>query len=188
MGISDHSLILKNDKTVWSCGRNDQGQLGLGDSSNRTTFTQVTTNGNNIKSLPNQYNNIPSIIKVYDLNTGLIETLDTNNFKNIPVDKFEKIKVLYTNPTDTLIAGLISFDNKATWKVFDGIQWSNISNLDPDQILTKGMSMDKINNLDKNKLIAGGFTGNMDFKIAMRTNDVNKTPSITKIYIEYKND
>ena len=128
-----------------------------------------------------------SIIKVYDLNTGLIETLDTNNFKNIPVDKFEKIKVLYTNPTDTLIAGLISFDNKATWKVFDGIQWSNISNLDPDQILTKGMSMDKINNLDKNKLIAGGFTGNMDFKIAMRTNDVNKTPSITKIYIEYKN-
>ena len=28
----------------------------------------------------------------------------------------------------------------------------------------------------------------MDFKIAMRTNDVNKTPSITKIYIEYKKD
>ena len=48
------------------------------------------------------------------------------------------------------------------------------------------MSMDKINNLDKNKLIAGGFTGNMDFLIAMRTNDVNKTPSITKIYIQYK--
>ena len=46
----------------------------------------------------------------------------------------------------------------------------------------------KINELDKSKLIAEGFTGNMDFKIAMRTNDVNKTPSITKIYIEYKNN
>ena len=40
--------------------------------------------------------------------------------------------------------------------------------------------------LDKNKLIAGGFTGDLDFKIAMKTNDVNKTPSVTKIYIEYK--
>ena len=188
MGFSYHSLILKNDSTLWGCGQNTYGQLGLGDGSSRTTFTQVTTNVvNDVKSLPNQCN-VPFTTKIYDLNTGLIETLDTNNFKNIPVDKFEKIKVLYTNPTDTLIAGLISFDNKATWKVFDGIQWSNISNLDPDQILTKGMSMDKINNLDKNKLIAGGFTGNMDFKIILKTNDVNKTPSITKIYIEYKNN
>ena len=48
--------------------------------------------------------------------------------------------------------------------------------------------MDKINNLDKNKLIVGGFTGNIDFKITLKTNDVNKTPSITKIYIEYKNN
>ena len=183
-----HILILKNDGTLWGCGYNGEGQLGLRDNDRRHTFTEITTDTDDIKSLPNQYGDIPTIIKVYDLNTGLIETLDTNNFKNIPVDKFEKIKVLYTSPTDTLIAGLISFDNKATWKVFDGIQWSNISNLDPDQILTKGMSMDKINNLDKNKLIAGGFTGNMDFKIAMRTNDVNKTPSITKIYIEYKNN
>ena len=63
-----------------------------------------------------------------------------------------------------------------------------LNNLNPDQILTKGMSMDKINNLDKSKLIQGGFTGNIDFLIAMRTNDVNKTPSITKIYIEYKKD
>ena len=105
---------------MWCCGRNDNGQLGLGDTSNRTTFTEITTNTDDIKSLPNQYGDIPTIIKVYDLNTGLIETLDTNNFKNIPVDKFEKIKVLYTNPTDTFITGLSSFDNKTTWKAFDG--------------------------------------------------------------------
>ena len=46
----------------------------------------------------------------------------------------------------------------------------------------------KVNELDKSKLIAGGFTGNIDFRIAMKTKDVNKTPSITKIYIEYKNN
>ena len=89
-----HTLILKNDGTLWGCGGNGFGQLGLGDTNYRNIFTQVTTNGNDVKTLPDQYN-VPTIIKVYDLNTGLIETLDTNNFKNIPVDKFEKIKVLY---------------------------------------------------------------------------------------------
>ena len=34
--------ILKEDKTVWSSGRNDYGQLGLGDTTERTLSTQVT--------------------------------------------------------------------------------------------------------------------------------------------------
>ena len=180
-----HTLILKNDGTLWSAGNNDYGQLGLGDTSYRYTFTEITTNGDNVKSLLNQYD-IPSIIKVYDLNTGLVETLDTNNFKNIPVDKFEKIKVLYTNPDETFLNCLISFDNKATWKTFNGTNWTTISNITPNEVLMNGMGMKKVNELDKNKLIAGGFTGDMDFLIAMKTNDNTKTPSITKIYIEYK--
>ena len=187
MGFSEHSLILKNDNTLWGCGYNYYGSLGLGDTTNRNIFTEINANTDNIKSLPNQYI-IPTIIKVYDLNTGLIETLDTNNFKNIPVDKFEKIKVLYTNPDETFLNCLISFDNKATWKTFNGTNWTTISNITPNEVLMNGMGMKKVNELDKNKLIAGGFTGNMDFLIAMKTNDNTKTPSITKIYIEYKNN
>ena len=58
-----------------------------------------------------------------------------------------------------------------------------------DSTLIKDINISKkINELDKSKLIAGGFTGNIDFRIAMKTKDVNKTPSITKIYIEYKNN
>ena len=187
MSLSYHSLILENDGALWGCGYNKYGQLGLGDTNNRTTFTQVTTNIiNDVKSLPNQYN-VPFTTKIYDLNTGLIETLDTNNFRNIPVNKFEKIKVLYTNPDETLINCLISFDNKATWKTFDGINWATISDTTPNNILLSGMSLKAINSLDKAKLIQGGFTGNMDFKIALKTNNKTKTPSITKIYIQYKN-
>ena len=180
----NYTIMLKNDGILWSCGFNDYGQLGLGDTTSRITFTKVTNNGNNIKSLPNQYD-IPTIIKVYDLNTGLIETLDTNNFKNIPVDKFEKIKVLYTNPDGTYINCLISFDNKTTWKTFNGTSWSTISDITPSNILLNGMDISKVNKLDKNKLIAGGFTGDIDFRIAMKTNDNTVTPSITKIYILY---
>lgn len=42
-----HTMILKNDGSLWSCGYNDNGELGLNDTSQRTTFTQVTTNVNN---------------------------------------------------------------------------------------------------------------------------------------------
>ena len=180
----NHTFILKNDGTLWGCGHNEYGQLGLGDNTHKTTFTQITTNTNDIKSFPNQYD-IPTIIKVYDLNAGLIETLDTNNFKNIPVDKFEKIKVLYTNPDGTYINCLLSFDNKTTWKTFNGTSWSTISDTTPSNILLSGMDISKVNKLDKNKLIAGGFTGDIDFRIAMKTNDNTVTPSITKIYILY---
>ena len=186
MSLSDHSLILKSDGTLWSTGYNADGELGLGDTAHRYTFTQITTNvTNDVKFLPNQYENIPFTTKIYDLNTGLIETLDTNNFKNIPVDKFEKIKVLYTNPDGTYINCLLSFDNKTTWKTFNGTSWSTISDTSSNNILLNGMDISKINKLDKNKLIAGGFTGDIDFRIAMKTNDNTVTPSITKIYILY---
>ena len=147
MSLSEHSLILKNDGTLWSAGYNGDGRLGLGDTNSKTTFTQATTNVNNIKSFPNQYN-VPTIIKVYDLNTGLIETLDTNNFKNIPVDKFEKIKVLYTNPAGTYINCLISFDQKQTWKTFNGTSWNTISDTTPGNILLNGMDISKVNEAD----------------------------------------
>ena len=179
-----HTLILKNDGTLWGTGRNDFSNLGLKDTNYRTTFTQIATNTDDIKSFPNQCNT--TAIKVYDLNAGLVETLDTNNFRNIPVDKFEKINILYTNPTDTLIAGLISFDNKTTWKMFTGTSWTTISDTTPNNILLNGMSMEKINNLTKETLVQGGFTGNINFKIVLKTNDDTKTPSITKIYIQYK--
>ena len=45
------TYVLKNDGTLWACGLNCNGQLGLGDSTNRSTFTQVTTNADNIAYL-----------------------------------------------------------------------------------------------------------------------------------------
>ena len=43
----NHTMIIKNDGSLWSCGHNDYGQLGLSDTDNRTIFTKVITNTNN---------------------------------------------------------------------------------------------------------------------------------------------
>ena len=181
----NHTLILKNDGTLWGCGDNSKGQLGLEDTANRKTFTQITTNTDDIKYLADDYST-SSTIKIYDSKIGYTETLDANNFRNIPVNEFEKIKVLCVNQNNTHLNCLISFDKKQTWKTFDGLNWNTISNILPENIILNGMELKDIDKLDKNKLISGGFTGDLDFKIAMKTNDVNKTPSVTKIYIEYK--
>ena len=181
-----HTIILKNDDTLYTCGHNSYGQLGLGDTSNRYTFTQITTNANNIKCFANNYSNLPSIIKIYDTKIGYVKTLDTNNFRNIPTDSIKTLKVLYSKPENTLLSCIISFDEGQTWKTFDGTNWITISDISPENIILNGMEVSGLNSLDNKKLISGGFTGDLDFKIAMKTNDTSKTPSITKIYIEYK--
>ena len=42
-----HAVVLKSDGSLWSCGYNNDGELGLGDTTTVRTFTQVTTNIDN---------------------------------------------------------------------------------------------------------------------------------------------
>ena len=116
----------------------------------------------------------------------MVETLETNNFKSIPVNKFEKLKALYIKPDNTILNCLISFDKKQTWKTFNGNNWIEISDTSGTNMIVNCMGIETLNSLNKSKLIQGGFTGDLDFKFVMKTNDENKTPSVTKIYIEYK--
>ena len=81
---------------------------------------------------------------------------------------------------------MVSFDKKQTWKTFDGLNWNIISDVSESNIIMNCMDIGLLNTLNKSKLISGGFTGNLDFKIAMKTNDKTATSSVTKIYIEYK--
>jgi alpha-tubulin suppressor-like RCC1 family protein len=47
--IGEHSLVLKNDNTLWVTGRNEYGELGLGDTYDRDSWTYVDVD--NIKSI-----------------------------------------------------------------------------------------------------------------------------------------
>ena len=108
------------------------------------------------------------------------------NFRNISKDSVEKLKVLYSKPENTLLSCIVSFDQGQTWKTFNNSNWLEVSDTSPENIILNCMSIEMLNKLDKNKLIAGCFTGDLDFKIAMKTNSEDVTPSISKIYIEYK--
>ncbi|MEM3509559.1 MAG: hypothetical protein QXN52_09725, partial [Nitrososphaerota archaeon] len=41
-----HTLAIKSDGSLWACGYNYYGQLGLGNSNNRNIFTRVGTESN----------------------------------------------------------------------------------------------------------------------------------------------
>ena len=124
--------------------------------------------------------------QIYDSKIGYVETLDTNNFRNIPINSIETLKVLYSKPINTILNCVISFDKKQTWKTFDGTNWIEISDTTPENMIVNCMEIEMLNSLDKKKLITGGFMGDLDFKIVMKTNNVNKTPLVTKIYIVYR--
>ena len=124
-------------------------------------------------------------VKNFTDEIGLVETNDNNCFRNIN-SNIKTLKCLYTKPTDTEIKFLISFDKKSTWKAYDGSGWNVISDTSESNILLNGSDIEVINNLDDATLKAGGFVGDMDFKIILHTNDKFKTPAISKIYVEYK--
>ena len=46
-----HVMILKEDKSVYTCGRNNYGQLGINSTTNQSTFTKVTSNVDNVKKI-----------------------------------------------------------------------------------------------------------------------------------------
>jgi hypothetical protein len=44
---NDFTVVLMTDRTIWVCGDNGYGQLGLGDNTNKNRLTKITTNNSN---------------------------------------------------------------------------------------------------------------------------------------------
>ncbi|MDO0132488.1 hypothetical protein KLN18_15510 [Clostridioides difficile] len=93
-----HVVVLKNDGTVWTCGNNSAGQLGLGDIENRKIFTQV--NIDNVKKIICGYNHTVILKKdntvwVAGINSGghlgLGDKTDRKIFTKVNIDNVKNI-------------------------------------------------------------------------------------------------
>ena len=113
MGLSYFSIILKDDDTLWGCGGNGSGELGLGNSANKTTFTQITTNTDDVKEIYCGGGHT-FILKNDDTlwgcgynrdygQLGLGDNIDRNTFTQITDDDIDNIKSVYCGGDHTLI-------------------------------------------------------------------------------------
>ena len=109
----DHKFILKNDGSLWSCGYNSKGQLGLGDIDDRSTFTKITTNINNdVKEIV--CGNYHTIILKNDCSLwscgnnstgqlGLGDTTDRNTFTKVTTNINNDVKQIDCGYKHTVI-------------------------------------------------------------------------------------
>ena len=103
MGFSNHMFILKKDGTVYGAGSNNNGQLGLGNTTDRNTFTKV--NIDNVKSVSCGYYHTLILKKDGTLygtgynkfgQLGLGDNTNTRTFDKVDIDNVEAINdVLY---------------------------------------------------------------------------------------------
>ncbi len=112
-------------------------------------------------------------------------TTHTNSQKNTSTwGAITNITATQITPTNTNIKYLVSFDNKSTWKYWNGSSWQTTDIAD---IATNGMTKTTIEALASAQWNAtNGFTpGTFDIVASLSTSDASVTPSLDNIQITY---
>ncbi|MDD4781988.1 MAG: fibrinogen-like YCDxxxxGGGW domain-containing protein, partial [Tissierellia bacterium] len=108
-----------------------------------------------------------------------INTQNWDHIKNIEIDE--------ETPLSTSIKYLMSFDKKQTWRYFDGTSWkiSNLNNVEIDGMTKTDIEAFTQENLESAGGFIKGYTQSIDFAISLKTTDLNNTPSLNQISINY---
>lgn len=97
------------------------------------------------------------------------------------------VSLTQTTPASTNIKYLVSFDDRSTWKYWNGSSWAASS---LDNLQTDGMSSTTLESLSSaNWGASGGFeagtTTKIDFAADLSTSDSSATPELDQIQIDY---
>lgn len=116
-----------------------------------------------------------------------VTTSDTSQINTSTWTELNNVSVSGTTPTDTSIKYLVSFDNRSTWKYWNGSLWadSSLANLQID-----GMSKSSLEELSSAAWEAsGGFipgvTTTLDFAMDFESTNKAVTPTLDAININY---
>ena len=145
---SVHTMALKNNGTLWSCGLNTSGQLGIGSTVGTNVFVQVgtasdwakvrcgrlhtlalNTNGTLWAWGDNTYGQLgdgTTTNRLVPTQIGSICTLEVNEFT-------PKVMQLLTNPVDSQVQ--LSF-------TYDGVKQLSVFNTQGQEVLTYNVSQD----------------------------------------------
>jgi hypothetical protein len=110
----------------------------------------------------------------YYVTTGTGSRLDTSTWNSM-----SGVALTQTEPANTQVRYLVSFDGRNTWKRWTGSAWveETLAN-----IHTNGMTKTALEGITQVQWNSAGFVpGTLDFAVGLKTTDANVTPSIDKI-------
>lgn len=118
----------------------------------------------------------------YYITTAAASQINTSTWSDI-----NSITTTQTTPASTDIKYLVSFDNRLTWKAWNGAAWiaSSLANLQID-----GMSKTSLEAITSSQWkSSGGFVPNatltLDFAASLKTTDGTVTPSLDSVSVNY---
>ena len=82
----DHTVLLKNDGSIWACGDNTSGQLGFGDSDDRNVFTKLYTIGSSVEITDYELNRLKLYYYLLDNEIEVTEDMDIGTMLNMLVN------------------------------------------------------------------------------------------------------
>jgi len=120
----------------------------------------------------------------YYVTTDTASQLNTSTYAHI-----SSVALTETTPTNTSIKYLVSFDNRSTWKYWDGDSWETTT-LSNANLQSYGRTKTQIEAITQTQWetsggFIGGTTATLDFAADLKTTDSAVTPSLDNILVNY---
>lgn len=111
-----------------------------------------------------------------------VTTAEATSFSLANINEINSITVTNTQPTNTTIKALVSFDGRSTWKYYSGGSFATASGGLTD-LQTSGMTIAELQTAFTNWNPAGNAT--LDFAFDLKTTDRLATPNVDLVTINY---
>lgn len=115
----------------------------------------------------------------YYVTTATGSQIDTSD-----ISKIVTCAITFSQPANTLVHGLVSFDGRANWQKWNGSAWVfevNAAGLGAYDFIVNGNTMAQIQTGLTNLTLNGSLT--LDFVFGLSTTDVLVTPSVDQVTI-----